>query len=376
MAIIQRNVSSPIPNVLRQSLWILAFMSPLAATEWAQAAPLCGTVQCPTGYTCQTPTASQGMATQGTSFDVATSAATAPAPFCAPASCTTDADCGTHMLCREGTVSDCVTALVPPCAPGADCIATPTPPSDCSARTVRECVPRWELPCQTASDCGAGFACEEKESCACSGSAAAKPADLGSGSDSADGKDAAPPPPDSSSCGCKPSGTFACNPVSTPCSKDSDCLTDWTCDAQATGGTCWVTSTGESGCDTTPVQRYCQPPFSRLRGQQQVLDASNSGSVTAPANPPSGQGVGATAASGGSTNSSDETNPSKPTGETGDDTAKPGEATAKPVTPLATPEEIGGCAVTSIPRGTHSGLMLLALGFAGIVGLRRRNRAA
>lgn len=173
---------------------------------------------------------------------------------CAPAHCAQDTDCANGMVCHaweQPCVStDCA------CPPGEKCDCGA--PVSCEPSTAQLCTPRYLLPCQTAADCGAGFTCEEAQSCTCAGSGGKTPAGSGSGAapqPPSDGEaDPAPTPPD---CACEPSGVKECVPQEVTCESDAACPAGWTCEAGD------VASCDGPDCPTAPAPTpsQCRPPY-------------------------------------------------------------------------------------------------------------------
>jgi hypothetical protein len=184
------------------------------------------------------------------------------------------------------------------------------------------------LPCESASDCGAGFTCEEQQQCGCS-SSAGRP---GAG----DGDSSEPVPADSEAgggsdsdpdCTCTPTGEFACRVVITACSSDDECESGWTC-IDNPEGVCSSDSEGNADCEQADPARLCAPPHYDLVG--------------------AGRGI------------------SKGDSESGDPTSSPDNAGSEDDSADADSEErtSGGCAMT-----TSRSPNVLALLFAGVAAL-------
>jgi len=114
-----------------------------------------------TGQACDQPAANGG--TGGT--------ATTSIKECQPASCNTDADCGSDTVCHQQTSTTCTGgAAVAPCEPNTKCTAGGTTQDTCTTTTHGVCAFRWQLPCQADSDCGDGFTCHPTVMTSCAGS--------------------------------------------------------------------------------------------------------------------------------------------------------------------------------------------------------------
>lgn len=222
---------------------------------------------------------------------------------CVPgATCDSDADCGSAMICYEHTRTSCTGgSRAEPCAAGDDDCATPEPVApECEELSEKGCLPRYAAPCRNDRDCGGGFRCVEQQSCGCSGSPGrdAPPAtDTGTSSGSSDEATAA------EDCSCEPSGIFHCESLVDVCAVDSDCPADWTCEDHGVVSSCSTRPEAQPGapsdlpvCDSPePVVTHdfrCTPPaFSGYGGAArgsaddfengpEASDAASSGSGT------------------------------------------------------------------------------------------------
>ncbi|RYZ06487.1 MAG: hypothetical protein EOO73_16065 [Myxococcales bacterium] len=181
---------------------------------------------------------------------------------CTPAHCQVDTDCASDMVCHERTEGCAVTDCA--CAPGEKCDCGD--PAPCETKTISTCTPRYLLPCEAAADCGAGFNCEETQSCGCSGSGGSEvPPSSGSGaaplppSEGGAPADAAPLPPD---CSCEPTGVKQCIPQEIGCENEAGCPAGWTCEA---GDVASAPACAGDGCAALPAPMpstsTCRPPY-------------------------------------------------------------------------------------------------------------------
>ena len=360
---------------LAQNLLALCFAAPLFVSARASAAEACGDEICPKGYQCET-------------FDAGCPAiACADDSDCAPCEpsvthvcvaqpCSSDADCAADMVCFTDTHEECEDTAG--CATpdsqddgGADekvpnC--EPAEPPVCTTVSTSACIPRWQLPCQLASDCGAGFTCEEQMRGGCSGSSgsagggstpsdpATPPDGDAGGAEPAPDEGFAPTPPDGGAddggdCFFEPSGVSACVAIEVACATDADCAEGWTCENNNEGA-CWASSDGSSGCDPVDPAKVCAPPYAHLGGGRGVGEDDSGAS----------NGGGEPTAGGGEP----EVPPTPPKGEgdsaSGDHDAASGDSD----------ESVeSGCSVSHV-RGGSTGLGFLALALGALFGARRR----
>lgn len=243
------------PTGITLALATALFGAQLLATNTASAQEACGDTTCPQGYTCETGQGACPAICIVPESGEGCEPCTAPdIQYCAPAACESDTECGADMRCAEFTNGDCggTTLADPTCDPDApDCaerLMAPERPS-CEPTTTRLCTPKWQLPCATASDCGAGFTCEQGESCSTPGCTR-----------DADGVDCP-----AATVTCEPSGDFYCRAVETACASDADCESGWRC-GDNPNGVCSSSSDGETYCETDGPAKLCMPPYTDLPG--------------------------------------------------------------------------------------------------------------
>jgi len=189
---------------------------------------------------------------------------------CTPAACTSDAQCAEGMVCHSWTQ---------PCASGGcacssdvpDCKCDPPPA--CEPETTSMCTPRYLLPCEQASDCGAGFTCEQQAvPCACGGSSAGAPTPGAGAADpgapgfappaGSGGQPSGEPLPNPEPCVCEPSNVYTCVAQVIECTNDAACPAGWACEqeAQADRPAC-----GGDGCPEPeplpPARSICRPVY-------------------------------------------------------------------------------------------------------------------
>jgi hypothetical protein len=179
---------------------------------------------------------------------------------CVPGPCDTDADCGDGLVCFEQTYEECSGGGgSTDCPPDEECVAPEMEPAECTTHTDRFCAPPWVGGCEVDADCGAGFTCDEIESCGCTGSAGSA-GDPGAGAGGASSED--PVPPEESDCSCEKTGEFYCHLTETECGTASDCPADFTCEANPNGGVCTSGPDGEEPTCTEPdPAKICMPPY-------------------------------------------------------------------------------------------------------------------
>ncbi|HEY3500944.1 MAG TPA: hypothetical protein VGK73_39900 [Polyangiaceae bacterium] len=364
-------------SLVAQNLLALCFAVPLFTSAQASAQEACGDQVCPKGYQCETYDLGCPAIDRGDGDDAGDAAEFAPcepsvAQGCVPSTCTSDADCGSGMVCHTETRQECDES--PGCTgadPGddaggaedeasdaekaADC--APAAPTNCTTVSTSICAPRWAVPCTAAADCGPGFTCEEQLQGGCSGSMGSAgggtPSDggeptPGDGDDAAEpappdgGETPAPEPPD---CVFEPSGVSMCVAIEVGCTTNDDCLEGWTCEDNSEG-VCWSGADGTSGCEPADPAKVCAPPYSRIDGPGGFAEDGSGGPAT-----------------GGD----DDGNGAPPTAPRGEDPANADGDSGKTT-------EAGGCAL-SPARGTGSELGLLALALGALFGVRRRRAA-
>jgi len=336
--------SSAIGQISRGSV-VLALFAPLFVSSAASAEVACGETTCPQGFVCETQPAPCPAIACAEGQECPPCDATME--VCAPASCTSQADCGADMVCAGFDVRDCGgSAPAEPCERGEDC-AAPAAPAECSSTTAYECTPRWQLPCAADADCGAGFRCVELESCSCAGSPAA-PGGSGGGAEPAPGARApspAPVDPDADpSCVCEPSGQKSCEVVETACATNAECAAGWTCQDNPEG-VCWADANGQTGCTPADPARLCAPPYSNLPVAGGFGEGRpTTGGIPANGGPQSGDGGGLPAS-----------------GQSEEDGA-------------GAQASGGGCSISAVPKTDASPLAWLGVALGAAVGLRRRAR--
>jgi len=245
-----------------RSTLVIALLTSLAAAPALAQDSECGSdADCQDGFVCEV-TGAGGCAVEPCSED-----GECPEPVCeeyeysecVPGPCQGDADCDGDQICVKETYTSEVD-----CPPNADCA-----PSDPIEETYSECRYRWEAPCEADSDCGAGFLCEEAESCWCNGSAGTACPDNAPCPD--------PQPAPEPECGCEPSGDFYCVLQEVECTDDSECEGGLVCDDNPNSAVCMSVSSGApDGQSTEPViddcgsssepQKVCMPDGYADRG--------------------------------------------------------------------------------------------------------------
>jgi hypothetical protein len=320
------------------SLMVFAATAAFTFARPVAAQAACGDSECPKGYECRSELV------ECPTVDCRDGAECPPCEpteleQCVPLPCTSDDDCAQDMACASREVIECPTS--PPCESSDDGDAKcPPDEGECTKTSISECVPRWVLPCTSASDCGAGFTCEEDQECGCSGSS-------GSGSGGAAGvptpgtdAGASEPVPEDTArdggapdCTCVKTGTSHCAPIETACTTDADCETGWTC-RDNPESICSSSRDGTTDCEVADPARLCFPPHADLGGGRGVSVDDEGGGTSAP---------GAT---------------------DGDSSKGESGATSK--------RSEGGCSVASAPDRVPSGLSFGLLGALSLLGLRRR----
>ncbi|MCL2448231.1 MAG: rhomboid family intramembrane serine protease [Polyangiaceae bacterium] len=307
---------------------------------------------------------------------------------CQPASCTTDADCGSGMACITNTSGGCSSSGVA-CAPGDECLP-PSPPT-CTTTTSSVCTFRYNLPCTQDADCGDNFTCTPYANETC-GTSAGTTGVVGIGTATPapptapiDAQAAPPPAADDASIGCTTTtlSTSHCVPHTITCSADTDCPATWTCPPAPlpSGPRCAAAPDGSTaGCvdvGATPVASpsTCEPPYynggpagPNTAGSSETLGVSGSGS-----------GSGGSSGSRGSGNANTDAGATAPAtapgprGNTG--AAQTSEGAPPPAANGDGPRESdGGCQMGPAPATGASGALFALLG-ALVVFARRRKHA-
>jgi hypothetical protein len=277
---------------------------------------------------------------------------------CVPSHCTDDAQCAPGMLCHAWAAPCAVTnCACPSDAPKCDC-----GPTVCDPQTVSMCTPRYDLPCKVAADCGAGFTCEEAQSCGCassgSGSGDAAPPMQGTAGTSSAGAAPAPaggsaaidplPTPD---CSCQPSGELQCVPMRLMCSTAANCPAGWSCQVEVSTATAPACAPG-SNCPMMPAPgpaaSWCVPPY---------YGAQSGGDLEVPVTPTTGNGSGTGTTGTGTAGTSS--------------TGVPNEGTPAPTTTGdGEAHESSACALGHAPASSGALALLAMLG--ALLGLKRR----
>ena len=258
----------PRPVIFAIALGTLAAAASRASAKEPAMLGACGGTTCAHGFTCQVvPGACPLIACR----DGETCPPCTPQDsyVCAPSTCATDADCGADMVCASLDSTQCPVSPPTACGPNMDCSRpVMTDPagatSTCTTTTYHQCTPRWQLPCQTAADCGAGFTCDEQQSCGCSGGGTVGGGVTPSGSSTPSSGGSTQTPPD---CTCTGTGTSACTIIPTVCNTDAECLPGWTCQDLPSVRSCAVSPGGQQTCDPPPaIVKNCAPPYSSSSG--------------------------------------------------------------------------------------------------------------
>lgn len=272
------------------------WLGSLLICTWAASAradECSGNEDCPKGYSCQ---ASSGAA-ECDAAPACESGAKCPqrsacespteTRTCQPASCSTDDDCGTAMVCFREMFTECGGSGATPTCPAGEACELPAPDEPvCSERAISLCVPRYVLPCEQDANCGEGFSCVAGEECSCSGSAGfadagtavattgdggvdfggfapaidagAAPAVDGGAAPAVDGGKA----PD---CECRPTERKHCELNVLSCSTDADCPSDLVCKPYGDSAvSCSSSEAGAAQCDSEPIaptQLRCAPRY-------------------------------------------------------------------------------------------------------------------
>jgi MYXO-CTERM domain-containing protein len=392
-------VRSPSP-VWRHAAWLaLAFSMPLFSTGEAAAAEGC-TEPCPKGFTCE----------EGLGACPAIACAEGqecppcnpePVYYCAPAACTSNDQCGDDQVCAEQVTYDCESVPEPACPPGAECAPAKREPANCTPVTHSYCTPRWQLPCTVAADCGAGFDCVPQERCGVDGSPGSGSTGSGSAGTATPGAtptsptpgsapaappssaspvppsngDAVPPAPAGeeraplpspppSPVTCEPAGYSACVPIQVACATDADCVAGWTC-VDNPNGVCWSGPDGVGGCTPADPPKVCQPPYAGgIPGGVGEGTPATGVPGSGPTVPPTVPGAEPAPAPGEPTRGNDSGSAATPV---------PANPASNESANNDSNASEGGCSVSAAPA-TASGFAWLALGLAGMFGVRRRRR--
>lgn len=269
-----QNASSATPLAKKSSLTCSAValfaalgVSLSARVASAVAAPPSCELDCPRGFTCEiAPQACPAIACADDNPDCPRCDGPGT-PYCEPAECEADADCGDATVCAEYRLLDC-----PSTAPAADTGDAQTDkaaeaPGGCALTVFKQCTPRWQLPCSVASDCGDGFSCEETESCSVAPSEP-EPREL---------------PPDyarAAEISCVPSGVRSCIPLETPCAVDADCPAQFVC-ADNPNGVCSSTPDAQERCTPVDPVKLCVLSSPTYYATDAAVSSESLGNTTA-----------------------------------------------------------------------------------------------
>jgi hypothetical protein len=360
-----------------------ATFSLLAFTGSQAAAQSCtADTDCPQSYVCAVSGTSTAPACKGTDCPAD---AGAPAPVvyksCRPKDCSTDADCGTGMVCYQEKTTSCSGggAATSGCAANTKCDAgtiVTIIPETCTTTTRNICAFKWQLPCNADSDCGDAFVCDPTVSGGCATSSRGVSAGPnGTAAGTSDASTSYPPAVDAGTPICPTTTAYpgSCRPKATTCTDDSVCPSGWTCTAIGTptpvtgGGTSTpVRTDAPAGTPADSVDaggsstKICVGPFGAgapVRGG----DLGGGGQTTGSSHEGTGGSTspGSTGGSGGASTPPSSPGSSATGGTTGNAPASSGSS--------------GGCAIAS-PRASGSALLLIGLATLGLALARRRTR--
>lgn len=360
-------------NTTRARLLFAAVLMAVAGAAPAAWAQTCSAdTDCPSGFSCVV----SGTATPACKGADCPADAAAADPIiyraCEPKACTTDAECGTGMVCYEQTSTTCVGSggTSSGCAANTTCDAgtVVTSVETCTATTRKICAFKWQLPCSADSDCGDGFVCQPTVSGGCGTSTRSGSSTPGGSGGATGSGDSSPPAADGGAAQCPTTTSYpgSCAPKATTCSSDGECPSGWTCTAIGTPAP--VTGIGQpiavsaDASSTPPADsldaggaqtKICIGPFGAGAPTRGTVGVGTGGETTSghegsdTSVPPAS---GGTSATGGTTGG----------GQPGSDQVSSGSSG-------------GGCAVAPA-RGAHSSLLLLGLVIGGLVLARRRLR--
>lgn len=336
---------------------------------------------CPKGFTCEVSTAvacPEVACVDGEKCEEAPDCGSEEVHQCVSIDCSADSDCADDMVCETVTTEECSGSgggAATPDDPGSDGEADPppdgadpapqpepVPPADesCVTEERNYCVPRYLLPCEAASDCGSGFTCETRDTCACTSPGVGSGTPDGDGSTPPDDADL-PLPPDAEGeaddaeddCGCEAqdSSVGYCELEVTACAVNADCPAGFACQDNPEGS-CSNTPDGGETCVSDP-EKICMPPYEDLFGGIGIEEDGSSGGEEEP------------------TRGEDPTGPADPDPPATDDVDTDAEADGNSDGSSASG---GGCAVGSgsaLPSSTWASLVLML----GAAAMRRRRRA-
>jgi len=333
---------------------------------------------CPKGFTCEVSTAvacPEVACVDGEKCEEAPDCSSEEVHQCVSIDCSADSDCADDMVCETVTTEECSGGgASTPGDPGSDGEADPPPdgadpapepepvPVDesCVTEERNYCVPRYLLPCEAASDCGSGFTCETRDTCACTSPGAGAGTPDGDGSTPPDDADL-PLPPDAEGeaddaeddCGCEAedSSVGYCELEVTACAVNADCPAGFACQDNPEGS-CSNTPDGGETCVSDP-EKICMPPYEDLFGGIGIEEDGSGGLEEQP--------------SRGEGDPTGPADPDPPASE--DDNAVDADGAAEGDSGSG-----GGCSVGSgsaLPSSTWASLVLML----GAAAMRRRRRA-
>jgi MYXO-CTERM domain-containing protein len=348
-------------------VFVAACVSVALAAPAASAQTCSADTDCPQGFACVA-SATTTPVCKGTGCPADAGAAEPAVTLsCQQKACTTDADCGTGMVCYELKSTGCYGSggSSSGCAPNTACDAgtVVTSVETCTTTTRDVCLFKWQLPCNADADCGDGFVCAPNVSggCATSGGAVSGAPNGTAGATGGGGSSPAPAA-DGGAPACPTTTSYPgwCTPKAATCTSDSQCPGGWTCTAVGTpvpvtggGAPASVPADGAAPAPVAAVDAggsptmICVGPFGAGAPTRGGVDTTTAGQAAAAGHdgnaPAVAPGAGGSGAAGGTTGG-----------------ASAGASSSG-----------GGCAVAP-GRAADRGLFLLGLALAGIAVRRRR----